>query len=130
MTAQIDEPLALVIEDDDKLSLIFTEALRQAGFKTRVINDGSEALTILSTCQPALIMVDLHLPHVSGVFILEQIRYMKSLAQARIIITTADAVLAQAVRQPSDVVLIKPISVLQLRDLARQIYRAFVPPAD
>jgi len=115
------EPLALIIEDDDKLSIIFTEALRQAGFDTRVIHDGAEALAKIQTYQPAVIILDLHLPHVSGDVILGAIRHTESLAQTRVIITTADATLAETLRPQSDLVLIKPISYLQLRDLARQM---------
>ncbi len=131
MTAEVDgTPLALIIEDDDKLSIIFTEALRQAGFDTQVIHDGAEALTKLQTCQPAVVILDLHLPHVSGDKILEAIRHTESLAQTRVIITTADATLAEALRQPSDLVLIKPISFLQLRDFAKQMRATITETAD
>jgi DNA-binding response OmpR family regulator len=122
MTAETrSEPLALIIEDDDKLSIIFTEALRQAGFDTRVIHDGAEALTTIQACQPAVVILDLHLPHVSGDEILRAIRQTESLAHTQVIITTADAILAETLRPQSDLILIKPISFLQLRDLARQM---------
>ncbi len=131
MTAETHgEPLALIIDDDDKLSIMFAEALRQAGFNTQVIHDGAEALAKIQMCQPALIMLDLHLPHVSGDKILGAIRRTESLAQTRVIITTADATLATALRQPSDLVLIKPISILQLRDLAKQLRAAITATAD
>lgn len=131
MTTEIlGEPLALIIEDDDKLSIIYTEALRQAEFNTLVIYDGAEALARLPTCQPAVIILDLHLPHVSGDKILGVIRQTESLAQTQVIITTADATLAAALRQPSDLVLIKPISFLQLRDLAKQLRAALTETAD
>lgn len=131
MTAEmLSEPLALIIEDDDKLSIIYTEALRQAGFDTRVIHDGAEALIKIQTCQPAVIILDLHLPHVSGDKILGVIRQTESLAQTRVIITTADAALAETLRPQSDLVLIKPISILQLRDLAKQLRAAITETAD
>jgi DNA-binding response OmpR family regulator len=125
-----NEPLALVIEDDDKLSIIFTEALRQAGFDVRVIHDGAEALATIQTYQPVVVVLDLHLPHVSGDKILEAIRHTDSLAQTRVIITTADAVLAETLRPQCDLVLIKPISYLQLRDLARQMRATLTEIAD
>jgi DNA-binding response OmpR family regulator len=131
MTGEADRvPLALIIEDDDKLSIIFTEALRQAGFDTRVIHDGAEALTAIQTCQPAVVILDLHLPHVSGDEILRAIRQTDSLAHTRVIITTADATLAETLRPQSDLILIKPISFLQLRDVARQMRAAIPATAD
>jgi DNA-binding response OmpR family regulator len=124
------EPLALIIEDDDKLSVIFTEALRQAGFDTWVIHDGAEALAKIKTCQPAVVILDLHLPHVSGDEILGTIRHTESLAHTRVIITTANAVLAETLRAQCDLVLIKPISYLQLRDVTRQMRAALTETAD
>ena len=104
-------PLALIIEDDDKLSIIFTEALRQAGFDARVIHDGAEALTAIQTCRPDVVILDLHLPHISGDEILKVIRHTENLALTRVIITTADAVLAETLRPQCDLILIKPISL-------------------
>ena len=127
MTGEADRVhLALIIEDDDKLSVIYAEALRQAGFDPRVIDDGAEALTAIPTYRPAVVILDLHLPHVSGNEILKGIRQTDSLALTRVIITTADAVLAETLRAQCDLILIKPISYLQLRDLARQM-RAAIP---
>ena len=115
------DPVALVIEDDDKLSLIYAEALRQAHFKPVAVPDGADAVAQITALLPALIILDLHLPHVSGDKILQQIRQDEALATIHVIIITADAVQAEAMQDKADLILTKPISVLQLRDLARRI---------
>ena len=122
-------PMALIAEDDEKLSVIVTEAMRQAGFDARVYHDGADALKTIQVLRPAVVVLDLHLPQVSGEEILKTIRQTPELAQMRVIITTADATLAAALRQPGDLVFIKPISFLQLRDVAKQL-RAAITPAD
>ncbi|HSD84199.1 MAG TPA: response regulator [Anaerolineae bacterium] len=114
-------PLALIIEDDDKLSTIYAEALRQTHFTTAIVSDGAIALAQVTALRPVLIILDLHLPHVSGKSILQHIRQDESLANIHVIVTTADAVQAAAVQDEADLVLIKPVSFLQLRDLARRI---------
>ena len=114
-------PLALIIEDDDKLSTIYAEALRQAHFKTVVVLDGAAALTQVAALTPALIILDLHLPHVSGDEILHKIRQDENLAMTHVVVITADAGHAAGVQAEADLVLIKPVSVVQLRDLARRI---------
>ena len=43
----------------------------------------------------ALVILDLHLPHVSGVDILHQIRQDTTLAQVHVIVTTADSALSR-----------------------------------
>ena len=117
-------PLALIIEDDDKLSVIYTEALRQAMFETLAIYDGAKAVEQLRTIIPAVVVLDLHLPHVSGDEILSQIRHDERFVQTKVIITTADATQAGALQDSSDLILIKPISFLQLRDLATRLRAA------
>ena len=114
-------PLALIIEDDDTLAAMYAEALRQVHFNTVIVSDGAAAVAQVAALAPALIILDLHLPHVSGDEILHQIRRNEKLAKVHVVVTTADAVQAAAVQDEADLILIKPISVLQLRDLARRI---------
>ncbi len=113
--------LALIVEDDQDLSTIFSQALQAAEFETEIVEDGQLALTRLSETTPAIVVLDLHLPHVSGKDILHQIRTDTRLAQTRIMLATADPVTAEELREEADLVLIKPISFSQLRDLATRL---------
>jgi len=115
------QPFALIIEDDANLSVIFAQALKQAGFETEVIEDGSAALTRLAETVPAVVVLDLHLPHVSGDKILHQIRADERLVKTRVMLATADAQMAERLRGDSDLVLLKPISFTQLRELAARL---------
>ena len=115
-----DSPLALIIEDDPKLATIFAEALRQAGYKTEFIPDGRRAMERLADTIPAVVVLDIHLPYYSGTEILQQIRADARLAQTRVMLATADALRADQLRTEADLVLLKPISYRQLRDLAER----------
>ena len=123
MTGQpiAQKPLALVIEDDNRQATVFAQALRMADFETEIIRDGREALNRLSEVVPALVVLDLHLPKVSGKDILEQIRSDDRLAKTRVMLATADPLLAESLRAEVDLVLLKPISFNQLRDLASRL---------
>mgnify|MGYP005811861657 CR=1 FL=1 len=116
---------AVVIEDDEDLSFIFAEALRAAGFQTSVVLDGNQAMERLSQVQPSLIILDLHLPHVAGTDILKRIRESEKFKDVRVVVTTADARLAEQAEGQADVVLIKPISFVLLRDLAARLSTNF-----
>jgi response regulator of citrate/malate metabolism len=59
----------------------------------------------------------MHLPHVNGADLLKQIHANEKLKNSRIIITTADSVQAEFYRGMASIVLVKPISFAQLRDL-------------
>jgi DNA-binding response OmpR family regulator len=117
-------PEALIIEDDAKQATIFAEALRMAEFETDIAEDGLTALTKLAVTTPAVLVLDLHLPHVSGRDILARIHADARLAKTRIVLVTADPLLAESLRGEAELVLIKPISFNQLRDLAKRLRRA------
>jgi CheY-like chemotaxis protein len=114
------KPLALIIEDDKRLAEIFSLAL-QKEFEIEVIEEGHRALARLAELTPALVLLDLHLPNISGKKILRQIRSDERLNGTRIMLATADAVMAELLREEADLVLLKPISVHQLRELAMRL---------
>jgi DNA-binding response OmpR family regulator len=112
---------ALIIEDDGRLAAIFAEALRLAGYEPEIVNDGRIAQTRLQTLTPILILLDLHLPGVDGRTLLHEMRANERLQDCLIILATADAILAEELRAEADLVLLKPISFSQLRDLATRL---------
>jgi CheY-like chemotaxis protein len=115
--------LAIVIEDDQDLALIFAEALRGVGFEVEIMPDGHVAQERLQNGQaPYLILLDMHIPHISGADLLTNIiRKDKRLAETVVIITTADARMGEAYNEMADFVMIKPISFIQLRDLTSRL---------
>lgn len=115
--------LALIIEDDEDLASIFAEALRGVGFEVEIIADGQAARERLKNgVAPFLILLDMHLPHVSGADLLTNIiKKDEQFAKTIIIITTADARMGEAYNEEVDFVMIKPISFVQLRDLTSRL---------
>ncbi len=114
-------PLALIIEDHHDTASIFALALQQAGFETEIIPDGEHALARLADTTPAVVVLDLHLPHVSGDNILSQIRSDERLTKTRVILATADPLRAETLRAEANLVLIKPVSFSQLHDMAKRL---------
>jgi two-component system, cell cycle response regulator DivK len=113
--------LALVIEDDTDLSEIFSQALQAAGFEVETIQDGTTAQERLKETIPNVIVLDMHLPHVDGATLLKQIRADERLSKARIIIATADSAQAEFYRSMATIVMIKPITFSQLRDISTRL---------
>lgn len=123
---------ALIIEDDYDASFIFAEALQAATFETEIIRSGDRALARLAVVTPDVVVLDLRLPRVAGTDILRQIRTDVRLAETRVIVATADPRMAEPLRDEADLVLIKPISFSQLRDLSarlRSVSSPDKPPA-
>ena len=112
------KPKALIIEDDEEQLYIFAEALRSAEFDTEVVRDGRQAISRFDETQPAVVILDLHLPYVSGEEILAHIRAQEVAVPTRVILATADPHTGKLLETKADLVLLKPISFIQLRELA------------
>jgi DNA-binding response OmpR family regulator len=117
----MSNPLAFIIEDHEDAATIFSEALKAADFDTEIIRTGDAALKRLSETKPDMVILDLNLPQVSGTEILAQIRSDSRLADACVIVATAHPQLADNVQGSADLVLLKPISFTQLRNLATRL---------
>jgi len=113
--------LALVIEDDKDLSEIFSNALLQAGFEVESILDGRAAQARLKETVPNVIVLDMHLPCVDGPTLLKQIHADQRLSKVRIIIATADSNQGEFYRDMATIVMIKPITFSQLRDISARL---------
>jgi CheY-like chemotaxis protein len=116
----MEKPLALIVEDNLPLNRIFSLALH-ANFTIASIMDGTEALEYLSSHIPDIIVLDLNLPGASGEEILKYVRASSRFTQVRVILATADSAKADELSQEADLVLLKPISPIQLQVLASRI---------
>jgi CheY-like chemotaxis protein len=56
----------LVVEDEDTIGQVLTETLADEGYEVRRAQNGYEALTVLQTWLPQLILLDLMMPVMDG----------------------------------------------------------------
>ena len=68
------EPSALVVDDDPGVLYVLEKFLRRRGLRVKTAANGKEALEILRKEEPALLMIDLKMPSISGVQLLEQMK--------------------------------------------------------
>jgi CheY-like chemotaxis protein len=118
------KPLALIIEDNEMLSSLFEEAMKEAGYETEIALDGQVATTQLQEITPDLILLDLHLPFVSGADLLKRIRANSRFDATRIIVASADGTWSTHLNEEVDFVLNKPVSYVQLRTLASRLLKS------
>lgn len=117
----MDRPLALIVDDHGDSATIFSEAMRLAGFAIEVIHSGDEALVRLADIAPDVVILDLCLPRVAGIEILQHIRSDERMADVYVIVISADPILAGTSLDQADQVLIKPIGFSWLRDMAVEL---------
>ena len=76
----------IIVEDEEKLATVLYDYLHQAGYKTTVINNGTEALEALPELDADLVLLDLMLPGTDGMTICRELR---KISNVPVIMTTA-----------------------------------------
>ena len=54
--------LGIIVEDDEDLASIFTEALENADYQVETIRDGLSAQRRLFEIEPHIVILDMHIP--------------------------------------------------------------------
>src|SRR3954467_15667968 len=81
-----DAPLILVVDDEQSYRDALRIALEREGFRVEVAADGAEAIARFDAVRPALVLLDVMLPRISGVDVCRELR---SRSQVPIIMVTA-----------------------------------------
>lgn len=117
------KPFALIVEDDDLLADIFSRTLHLVQYDTEVISNGQTALEWLQQQVPDLLILDLHLPMLSGKQILDNIKGDRRFDRTKIMIVTADSTMLSQLNVDGRVILtlVKPVSPIQLQKLAERL---------
>lgn len=81
---------ALIVDDDASMTLFFDSVLRKAGLSTRVVNDSTKAPTALVDFVPDVILLDLHMPGMSGLDLLTVFRAHPKTAFTPVVLISGD----------------------------------------
>jgi CheY-like chemotaxis protein len=98
----------LVVEDDSDLRRLYRAALTFAGFDVQIVGDGLDALRRIDTDPPALVVLDLSLPVISGVVVQQQIASSALTRDIPVVVVTGNPEKADGLSVAC--VLAKPIS--------------------
>src|SRR5688500_3374900 len=85
----------LVVEDEPSTRLGLTELVRTWGFAAEAAGDGEEALQLLTTFRPSIIISDLVMPRMDGLGLLRALK--DDGADVTVVILTAQGTVETAV---------------------------------
>ena len=117
-------PLILVADDDDDILLLVTTRLRRDGHEIVQASRGDEALALAREVKPALAVLDVGMPGLDGLEVLEQIRADESLNGTRVLLLTAKAQESDVRRGydvGADAYVKKPFSPAELSTRVREL---------
>lgn len=78
----------LIIEDNVDLSNLFQMALGLDSISAEICRDGRDAIRIIEKQKPEIILLDMHLPHVSGATIFAYLK--QNCPEITVLVITAD----------------------------------------
>ena len=128
----------LVVDDDAMSRRVLAQLLSTAGYNCRVSQDGSEALRIIHTKPPALLLLDFDMPGLNGAEVLKRLRSDEDAAVSQVpaIMLTAhgsEQSEVSCLKAGADDFVTKPVNAsvlrarietqLRLRSMRRQLER-------
>jgi DNA-binding response OmpR family regulator len=87
---RVDNYRALIVDDDASMTMVIESVLRRSGLETRAINDPAEALSALEDFLPDVILLDLHMPGLSGLELLSLFRAHPKTAFIPVVLISGD----------------------------------------
>jgi len=63
----IPKPKILIVEDDASLRFLYSEELKEEGYDPVLTKNGKEAIQVLKTLKPDLIVLDIVMPVMDGI---------------------------------------------------------------
>jgi CheY-like chemotaxis protein/anti-sigma regulatory factor (Ser/Thr protein kinase) len=113
--------MSILVVDDDRTSRHLTESLlKREGWKVKGAKDGVDALELLRTRRFTLMLLDVWMPRMNGLELLEQLRALEH--RPRVVVMTSDetpATLLQAVRDQAFTYVHKPVDAELLIETVR-----------
>jgi len=117
----------LVVDDEPDILALVTYHLARAGYRISTATSGNEARRAAGEELPALVVLDLMLPELSGFEVLERMRADRALADTPVLMLTArreEPDRVQGLSLGADDYLVKPFSpqelVLRVRNILRR----------
>lgn len=119
----------VIVEDDPAAGSLLTELLEHSGFTTDLVQDGSQALSVVKSNRPRLVILDIMLPGLDGLGVCKAIKRDLALRGTKVIILSGKvfAVERERVsRAGADLFIPKPFDV---QGLSRKVVDLIGPPA-
>jgi len=124
-TAQEIPPVPiLIVEDDRVVAELVTLILERSGFSVSKASRFVEAMSLIESIRPKLVLLDLFLPGWSGLDLLEEMKRSGLLSKTKVLIISAlgyREVVQQAIMLGADDFLVKPFDMEMLTDKVKKL---------
>jgi len=112
-----DHPLILCADDDEDILSLVALRLRRAGYEVVQAHDGDEALELARSRRPAVAVLDVMMPRLTGHEVLAAIRADDELRELKVVLLSArvqEADVERGMEAGADAYLAKPFRAEEL----------------
>lgn len=114
----------LIVDDEPNIVISLEFLMKKEGFAVAVANDGDEALAVVASFDPDLLLLDVMMPKKSGFEVCEALRADPRYAGLKIVMLTAkgrDTEMAKGLAIGADAYVTKPFSTKELVDKVKEM---------
>jgi DNA-binding response OmpR family regulator len=114
----------LIVDDEPNIVISLEFLMKKEGFEVAVANDGDEALAMVASFNPDMLLLDVMMPKKSGFEVCEALRADSQRAGLKIVMLTAkgrDTEMAKGLAIGADAYVTKPFSTKELVDKVKEI---------
>ena len=111
----------LVVDDEPSIVISVEFLMKREGFEVSVARDGEDALALIGSERPDLVVLDVMMPKLNGFEVCERVRADPAFADMRILMLTAkgrEAEMSKGLALGADAYMAKPFST---RDLVARV---------
>ena len=117
----IESPSLLITDDDPAFRETLRGLFEPEGYRTLLAGDGEEALCIVRTEEVHIVLLDMHMPKLTGLETLRQVRQFKALLPCILLSADLDELIIEQARLlRAFSVLAKPVTRRQIIGTVRQ----------
>ena len=117
------KPLILVVEDDPAVRNLIVAALEAHGLRHMAVETAHAAIAAASSQAPSIVLLDLGLPDMDGVKVVESVRAWSGMPIIVVSARSEDADKIRALDAGADDYLTKPFSLMELASRCRALLR-------
>lgn len=114
----------LIVDDEPNIVMSLEYTFKKNNFEVFIARDGQEALDILKSHLPDVIILDVMMPHVDGYATLEQIKKEERLSGCRVIFLSAknkESDIEKGLALGADLYMTKPFSIKKLVEQVNEL---------
>jgi DNA-binding response OmpR family regulator len=114
----------LIIEDEKDAADLFGEMMRVSGFRVSKTSKSKTAITMMKKDKPDIVLLDIMMPEISGIEILQQMRDDANLANIPVIVLSAKSMpsdIKNSMEAGASTYLTKPVGFQELTDAVQRL---------